>query len=427
LFFHRSCSKARCILASVIALLNDLKESFKCTCGKVHSVPNIDIVFEENAFKHIDDFFENATYLVDGNTAKLVRTCPARTIQLEGSGRVLATMENVEKAMSQIKSDLFVSVGSGSLTDIAKYAAHLSGKSFSCFPTAPSVDGYTSCVAAILVNGEKTTAQATVPKKVVVDTTILSEAPIDLLRAGIGDIAAKVTARLDWMLSNLLIDEPVCEFAWIQLRDELEVVLDDSKRVLDRSKEAVLRLMNALLVSGLNITIVGNSRPASGAEHLISHTLEMYHEARNEIPPFHGLSVAMGTYVTLKAYRVIFEDVRLKRTCLTNEERFRVLSDFFGEEKAKRFMNLYERKIAPKQIDLDHVRRTLKPTYEKFLKKVESALETIRVEELFAQYDLEFIVRLILVSNTIRERCTVLDLLDQVCLLKDFARKVFEV
>ncbi|MBC7122092.1 MAG: iron-containing alcohol dehydrogenase, partial [Pseudothermotoga sp.] len=210
----------------------DLKESFKCTCGKVHSVPKIEIVFEENAFKNIDDFFENATYLVDENTAKLVETPAARTIKLEGSPRVLATMENVEKVMSQLRSDLIVSVGSGSLTDIAKYAAHLAGKSFSCFPTAPSVDGYTSSVAAILIKNEKTTVQAVVPQKVVVDMNVVSEAPLDLLRAGVGDIAAKVTARLDWMLSNLLTEEPICEFAWEELRDLLNDVLENSEKVL---------------------------------------------------------------------------------------------------------------------------------------------------------------------------------------------------
>ncbi|MBC7123464.1 MAG: iron-containing alcohol dehydrogenase [Pseudothermotoga sp.] len=417
----------RCILASVIALQDDLKESFRCTCGKVHSVPRIEIVFEESAYRHIDDFFENATYLVDENTAKLVETPAARTIKLEGSPRVLATMENIEKAMSQLRSDLFVSVGSGSLTDIAKYAACLAGKNFSCFPTAPSVDGYTSCVAAILMNGEKTTVQAVVPKKVVVDMTILSEAPVDLLRAGIGDIAAKVTARLDWKLSNLLIGEPICEFAWDQLKDELEAVLGDSERVLSRDKGAVLKLMKGLLTSGLNISIVGNSRPASGAEHLISHTLEMYQEIRNEVPPFHGLSVAMGTCIALKAYKAIFEGVRLKRMCLTLEERYDVLSEFFGEGRAKRFMNVYGKKIVPGQIDLDSVKRSLKSMYEKYFRKIESALETIRVQELFASYEPEFIAKLILVSNTIRQRYTVLDLLDGLCLLKDFAHNVFEV
>ncbi|KAF2957168.1 hypothetical protein AS159_09010 [Thermotoga sp. Ku-13t] len=403
------------------------KDQFRCTCGKTHTVPPTEIVFEENAAKNIETFFENATYVVGENTAKLVETPERRTIKLEAEGRVLATMENIEKVTSQVLTDHIVSIGSGSLTDIAKYAARLTSKSFSCFPTAPSVDGYTSSVAAILIKNEKTTVQAVVPKRVVVDMNVVSEAPFDLLRAGIGDIAAKVTARLDWMLSNVLTEEPICEFAWDELRNSLNDVLENSEKVLNRDRSVIFSLMKVLLVSGLNITVVGNSRPASSAEHMISHSLEMYHENRNEIPMFHGLSVAMGTYITLKAYRVIFEDLKLKEKYLTNEERFFILSEFFSEEKAGKFMRVYERKKLPMEVQLSRVRKALKHTYEQFSEKVENALKAVRVDELFARYEPEFIEKLILISNTIRERYTVLDLLDSLCLLKDFSHRVFGI
>lgn len=403
------------------------KDQFQCTCGKSHTVPSTEIVFDENAAKNIETFFENATYVVDENTTKLVETPKRKTIKLEAEGRILATMENIEKVASQALTDHIVSIGSGSLTDIAKYAARLTGKSFSCFPTAPSVDGYTSSVAAILVRNEKKTVQAAVPKRVVVDMNVVSEAPFDLLRAGIGDIAAKVTARLDWMLSNVLTEEPICEFTWDELRDLLNDVLENSEKVLNRNRSVILSLMKVLLVSGLNITIVGNSRPASGAEHMISHSLEMYHENRNEIPMFHGLSVAMGTYITLKAYRVIFEGLKLKEKYLTNEERFSILSEFFGEEKAGKFMHVYERKKLPSKVQLSRVREALKHTYEQLSEKVENALKIVRVDELFARYEPEFIEKLILISNTIRERYTVLDLLDSLCVLKDFSHRVFEI
>lgn len=406
--------------------MENFKEEFECTCGRVHKVPHIDIVLEEDSFKHLDQFFDDATYLVDENTSKLIDTAFLKTIELEGRPRVLATMENIKTVASQLETSTIVSIGSGSLTDIAKYAARLTGKNFSCCPTAPSVDGYTSSVAAILIDGEKTTVQGVVPKRIVIDPNVLIRAPHDLLRAGIGDIAAKVTARLDWMLSNILIGEPVCEFTWEHLEEPLEVVLNESEKILSRDKNSVLELMKILLISGLNITVVGNSRPASGAEHLISHTLEMFHENRNEVPMFHGLSVAMGTYIVLKAYEVLFKDLRLKNACVTNEERFGILSEFFGETKAERFMRVYEKKNMAKELNVSFI-KSLKPVYERFHEKVQHALRVIRVEDLFADYDTEFIVKLILISNTIRERYTVLDLLDQMCLLKDFAKKVFEI
>lgn len=401
-------------------------QRFNCSCGKIHEVPHIELIVERGASKHLDDLFIDATYLVDENTIQLVNLPKVRTVKLEDEPRTLATIQNVEKVLSQLNGGHIVSVGSGSLTDIAKYAAHLKGIEFSSFPTAPSVDGYTSSVAAILINGEKTTMRATVPSKVVIDPAIIAKAPSELVRAGVGDICAKLTARLDWKLSNLLTGESICDFTWDSLKEPFEEVLTSVEQISEGNEKVILKLMEALLISGLNITIVGNSRPASGAEHLISHSLEMYHELRGEIPMYHGLQVAIGTFIVMKAYKVIFENVQLHKTNITSEERFIALKQIFGESLAAKFMEVHEKKRRIHRIELERVKEILYPNYVQFHKKVESALEQIGTKNLIERYDPEFIQRIVLVASTLRDRYTVLDLLDELSLLKDFSRSVFE-
>ena len=46
----------------------------------------------------------------------------------------------------------------------------------------------------------------------------------------------------------------------------------------------------------------GNSRPASGAEHHLSHFLEMRYIIEGRKAVFHGTKVGIGTIITLKAY-----------------------------------------------------------------------------------------------------------------------------
>ncbi|WP_461767855.1 iron-containing alcohol dehydrogenase [Pseudothermotoga sp.] len=408
-------------------MLKRMGQKFECTCGKVHQVPDVEFVIERWSSKHLSGFFTDATYLVDENTIKLVDVPDSRTLKLEGKPRVLATMENVERVLSQFNGKHIVSIGSGSLTDIAKCAAHLKGAKFSSFPTAPSVDGYTSSIAAISINGEKTTLQATTPNKVVIDPKILIKAPSELVKAGIGDICAKFTARLDWKLSNLVTGESICDLVWEELKVTFEKVLMKVESILKKDEKTILELMRALLISGLNITVVGNSRPASGAEHLISHSFEMYHELRGETPMYHGLQVAIGTFITMKAYKMIFENIELRKMNIKDEERFSILKRLFKERIATKFMRTYERKTRVDQIELERVKEVLYPTYVQFHKKIESVLEQIGVKELLKSYDPELIQKITLVANTIRDRYTILDLLDELSLLKDFSSKIFEL
>ena len=69
--------------------------------------------------------------------------------------------------------------------------------------------------------------------------------------------------------------------------------------------EAVAKLMDALITAGLAMAECGNSRPASGSEHHISHFLEMDFVRRGERVPLHGVKVAIGTLVSIELYNYL--------------------------------------------------------------------------------------------------------------------------
>ena len=404
-------------------MIDFLGKTIECSCGKLHEVPNIEIICEDSVSQRLSEFFEDAFFLADENTISLVRSLEGKTIKLRDPQRVTATMENVQKIRSFLKNKdcrEIVSVGSGSLTDIAKYTAYLTDREFSAFPTAPSVDGYTSSVAPLIVRGVKKTLTAKVPRKIIIDPEVIVNSPIDLIRAGIGDISSKVTARMDWMLSNFLTDEYICDFVWDDMKELLKIIMMDVKKILQRDRESILNLMKVQLISGLNITIMGNSRPASGAEHLISHVLEMYQEYRGRLPLFHGLQVAMGTYIITKAYEAILQDVHFTKNQVSLEDKRKLLIDFFGERIADEFQEIYLHKRKVGKINMKSIRKILEPFYLQYRSILEASLLDMGVKELFSKYDKRFIKNVIIVSTTIRDRYTILDLLDQLGILEDF-------
>lgn len=404
-------------------MIDFLGSTIECRCGKTHRIPMINIICDDNLSKRLTDFFQNALFIADENTFSLVNIPEENTFILKDPNRVMATMENVEKVLSSLKDkDCWhvVSIGSGSLTDIARYSAFVSKKDFSCFPTAPSVDAYTSSVAPLLVEGVKKTLDAKVPKKILIDPEILVNSPADLLRAGVGDISAKVTARLDWVLSNLLAGEYICDFVWEDIKDVLNDVMKDTKKILRRDRWSILNLMKAQLISGMNITITGNSRPASGAEHLISHVLEMYQESRGKLPLFHGLQVAIGTYITSKAYEVFMQDIHLSKDKIALEDRKKLLVDFFGTQIAEELQRIYEQKKRVNKVKTGEIKRSLEPLYLKYHSILQISLIDMGVEELFSKYDKNFIKNVIIVSTMLRDRYTILDLFDQQDMLNGF-------
>lgn len=192
---------------------------------------------------------------------------------------------------------MMVSIGSGSLTDIARFIAYKMNLRFISVPTAPSMDGYASSVTALTIEDIKTTVIAKTPEKIFANLEIIKNAPDILKRAGFGDLIGKYTALSDWKLANILIDEPLDERVYNEMYEACENTV---KNINEPNFEKFL--LEALVKSGELMAVVGNSRPASGAEHHIAHYLEFL---GYEI--FHGIKVGISTLYVIDLYEKLLK------------------------------------------------------------------------------------------------------------------------
>jgi glycerol-1-phosphate dehydrogenase [NAD(P)+] len=142
---------------------------------------------------------------------------------------------------------------------------------------------------------------------VIGDLDILSDAPLPLSAAGFGDIMGKVTARMDWKLSNIAFGEDMCSEIEGLANSAVTICLDLSDEINMRTYESTQGLMEALTLSGIAMQLQGNSRPASGAEHHMAHFLEMRDGHKVRKGAYHGAVVGITTPIAMRFYEKFFE------------------------------------------------------------------------------------------------------------------------
>lgn len=220
---------------------------------------------------------------------------------------VLPDERRIRDVLSQAQGQelSYLAVGSGTITDITRYASHCARASFISLPTAPSVDAYTTGGAAVVLGGVKRTIPSHPPTAVFADLQTLCQAPRDMIAAGFGDAIGKFTSLADWNLGTLLLGEPFDPAIANRLRDALLTCADHVADIRRALPTGVRILMQALFESGLCMLQYGTSRPASGSEHLLSHFWEMMHHRRAESTVLHGAKVGVGTVLTAERYAAI--------------------------------------------------------------------------------------------------------------------------
>ena len=196
----------------------------------------------------------------------------------------------------------YVAVGSGTLTDITRFASHRSHSQFISVPTAPSVDGFASIGAPLIIHGVKISVYCQAPYAIFADINTLAHAPQTMIAAGFGDMLGKLTSIADWRLGRLLWNEPYDEAIAQRTLDAVQICVDNVDGIGQDEPQAISRLFDALLESGYCMLDFGESRPASGAEHHTSHYWEMklLREGRPAI--LHGAKVGVATVMVAALY-----------------------------------------------------------------------------------------------------------------------------
>jgi len=200
-----------------------------------------------------------------------------------------------------------VAVGSGVITDIVRHASHAADRDFISVPTAASMDGYSSSVAAMQVDGVKVTYPARAPRAIYADPRVLAAAPADLTRAGFGDLLGKATALVDWLAAHLLYGERYDAQIAAATRAAMMLAAGSVEAAGAGVPAALRDLLDGLIESGLNIARFGNSRPASGLEHHASHFWDLLASRGLHQHSSHGLQVGYATGFGMRLQRFAYD------------------------------------------------------------------------------------------------------------------------
>jgi glycerol-1-phosphate dehydrogenase [NAD(P)+] len=222
--------------------------------------------------------------------------------ELYAEYRFVAQLESFLKTNNAIP----IAVGSGTINDLTKLAAHLTNRQYLCVATAASMDGYTAFGASITANGAKQTFECPAPRACLADIDIIAKAPTDMTASGYADLFAKVTAGADWILADSLNIEPIDPTAWSIIQGGLHEALSDPEGVRNGNHDAIEKLVEGLMLGGFAMQWARSSRPASGAEHQFSHLWNMEHHLNNGEHISHGFQVSIGTIAITALYECLF-------------------------------------------------------------------------------------------------------------------------
>ncbi len=297
-------------------------KTFKCSCGRMHSVGIHRIAIGGDLSDEIIDaasaFKSGGIFLIaDNNTYGIHGRFVENMLQINGlrtKSHVFNTRHPLvpdEKALGRLLMEvekdttLIMAVGSGTLNDIARFMSFKLHIPYMVVCTAPSMDGYASTVSPLIVDGFKKTFEAVYPYAIIADTGVMKGAPVEMVRAGFGDIVGKMTALTDWQLARVKNNEYYCETSVRLVRSALQKCMENAGGIEKRDEAAVGYITEALIMSGVAMGLVGNSRPASGAEHHVAHFWEIDALAKGVEHPLHGNSVGAASVVIAYLYELL--------------------------------------------------------------------------------------------------------------------------
>lgn len=292
--------------------INELLRGVDCPCGKFHTCDIKYVYIEPNATERLRDIcaeYKNVLIVADENTyaaaggrvSKALSDKTAQEVIFPGS-QILVPDEKAIEAVERMtdETELIVGIGSGVIQDLCKFVSFSKKIPYMIVATAPSMDGYASNGAAMITDGMKVTYPAGLPTAIIADTAVLKDAPMDMIKAGFGDIIGKFSALNDWKLSKCINGEYFCQYIYDLTYQQIQKMLDLADGIQKRDEKTIGALMEALVIVGILMSFAGSSRPASGSEHHLSHFFEITGIVENVPYLAHGLDVVYSTVITAK-------------------------------------------------------------------------------------------------------------------------------
>lgn len=297
-----------------------INKDIVCCCGRTH---RCDIGFLEIGVGAIEKLpeavknYKKILLVADSNTYplcgervktllgdKLCETCIFETDDiLVPDEKTIAAIEEY----ADDDTDFVLGIGSGVINDLCKYVAFSHGIKSGIIATAPSMDGYASSGAAMILSGMKVTITAKAPDVIIADVDILKNAPADMISAGYADIIGKYSALCDWKLAELVNGEYLCEYVYAIVMEATDKIRSLAGSIMKREPDAIGYLAETLVLIGVCLSLLSTTRPGSGSEHHMSHYFEITGLIDDKPYFLHGTDVGYSTIVTAELREKILE------------------------------------------------------------------------------------------------------------------------
>lgn len=416
-----------------------LGTSFDCDCGKRHTIPTDYYRYGTDSLQELVKVAErihsggscliiadSRTWSAGGETVYNLFELSGRSVArfiLPDHGTESPVADDTTKdyiLANAPEADLYISVGSGVINDLVKWVSFLRKKVYLTVPTAASMNGYGSANVAASVDGLKVLFHAEACRALFAHPEIIYSAPDEMTSSGLGDVLAKSVSSADWKLNQFLFGDYYCQFSVDLLKDLEPVYLDNPEGIYAKDPEALKALFEALFYSSIAMTITGTSSPASGGEHLISHTLDMTAYRDGNHHDLHGRQVGVASIFCAALYQEVMAIERPSFTTVAEDiDRgfWTTLSEVVEKEYSKKLTRINEaEKLLSQPGNWQQLRELLKPgliapvRLKNCLKRAGGAhrFSDIRTNDM--PLSKEQFLATVLSANQMRQRFTILDL-----------------
>ena len=234
---------------------------------------------------------------------------------------ILVSSANVNEVNRVIKNahkndiEIMMGVGGGSVIDVTKLAAYELKKSFISIPTSAAHDGIASPRASLKHRSGSVSKTAESPLAILADTKVIMKAPYRMLASGCADVISNISAVMDWDLAHRLKGEEFSSHAAVLAKTAAQLLLENADDIRPDSEESAWLAVKAMIVSGVAMSVAGNTRPASGSEHMFSHMLDhlgpgIMLKGKKYKKPMHGEQCGIGAIMMVYLHGGEWEKIR---------------------------------------------------------------------------------------------------------------------
>lgn len=329
-----------------------------------NNINNVGTLIKKGMFKKVSVCFGDGIYELFGETIK--KSLIEANIEIQNIETIVnINFDEISKKAFELPNDVdaLIGIGGGKAIDAVKYMSFLKKMPFISIPTSTSNDGFASSGASLLVNNKRMSLPAKTPYGIIVDIDVIKGAPEKFIYSGIGDLVSNITALYDWKFEEENGKTIVDDFAtMISKKAVNSFVRTEFKGIKD---DLFLKeLVDSLTLNGISMEIAGDSSPASGAEHLISHALDKFLQN----PQLHGVQVGIATYIMAKVQnhrakriKTILEETgffEYVKTLKMKKDDFKKAIDLAPSIKPGRYTYIHVKEnqlLAKKIIDTDEI------------------------------------------------------------------------